>query len=197
MEVSLHNIQCLLEAVNKIPEMTPKRWELISELVRGSDVGDTSINLTMQVCGGNPGCSIGCFNAKHCQDLYKILEDTHSINNCQCIQRQLDKVCASSDAPGLKPLVLIPREKNCCGLHLKIDPRSSSPLVYTQQGTLIGAMPCFMKFVRYAMLNTITAIRKKKIVHAFIIVHVSMTNFFKCQVVLFSRKNYCTILPIT
>lgn len=110
MEVSLRAVQSLLKAVNRIPEMTPKRWELISELVQGSDVGDTGNNLRVQLFGDTAACSIGCFNTtpKHCQDSYNILENTHNINSYHCMQRRLDEVCADSDTPGLKPIVLVP-----------------------------------------------------------------------------------------
>ena len=67
MEVSLRAIQCLLEAV----EMTPKRWKLISELVRGSYVENTGSNLRVQLFGAITACSIGSIDGtpKHCQDI--------------------------------------------------------------------------------------------------------------------------------
>ena len=56
------------------------------------------------------------------------------------MQSQFDKVCADSDTPALKSIILVSNVKSCCGLRLKIDPRPSVPLVYTKNGTLIGAM---------------------------------------------------------
>ena len=36
--------------------------------------------------------------------------------------------------------MLVSNVRSCCGLHLRIDPHPSLPLIYTQHGTMVGAM---------------------------------------------------------
>ena len=110
------------------------------------------------------------------------------------MQRRLDEVYAGSDTPGLKPIVLVRNVKSCCGLRLKINPRPSLPLVYTQQGTLIGAIfhgvckVCSAKYYSYKEVDD-----KESSVRTYN--RITMTNSFKCQAVL-SLRNYMILHTI-
>ena len=78
MEVSLNEIQFLFGAVERVPEITPSRWNLISEIVQDCQ------NLTVSdecpkvyLGGGEKGKSFGrfCSSPKQCQDLYETLKN--------------------------------------------------------------------------------------------------------------------------
>ena len=49
-------------------------------------------------------------------------------------------LCGGDSASLCTRIILVPPIEQCCGTRLQIDPRFSSPMVYTCNGTLLGAM---------------------------------------------------------
>lgn len=100
MEVSVQAIQTLLEAVNKVPEMTPKCWELISELVQVVNVCETG-NLRVQLFGDTEACSIDVLMGP--QNIAKIFTRYLKVQIASIIINAYKGnfiVCATSDTPG-------------------------------------------------------------------------------------------------
>ena len=51
-----------------------------------------------------------------------------------------DVLCADEGGSLCSRIILVPPIEKCCGTRLQMDPRFSSPMVYTCNGTLVGAM---------------------------------------------------------
>ena len=56
------------------------------------------------------------------------------------VSRASEVLYHDEQLPSLKPIVLLPPVHDCCSSPLKYDPRPSCPLIYTTNGTSVGAM---------------------------------------------------------
>lgn len=142
MEVSLSEIQCLLRAVERIPKFTPNRWNLISDLVRGCQHLISFEECPRVFLGGEGNNkSVGRFSgsSKECKDVYEVLQNVEGLHIDDIMKCLETAICQASNI-ALKPIILVPSVEKCCGYHIKIDPRPSFPLVYTQEGTLVAAL---------------------------------------------------------
>ena len=114
------NIQFLFGAVERVPEITPNRWNLISEIVQDCQ------NLTVSdecpkvyLGGGEKRKSFGrfCSSPKQCEDLYEILKNVglQSKDITQSIE-------TNSSTKALKPIILVPILHQCCGIGSELIP---------------------------------------------------------------------------
>ena len=140
MEVSM-NIQFLFGAVERVPEITPNRWNLISEIVQDCQ------NLTVSdecpkvyLGGGEKGKSFGrfCSSPKQCEDVYETLKNVGL--QSKEITQSIETAISNSTTKALKPIILVPIVHQCCGNRIRIDPRPSFPLLYTRHGTFLAAV---------------------------------------------------------
>ena len=156
MEISLSCLQSFLFGLEQIPQDTPRRWELIAELVSRLTSNNVSIendetghlpqvlspkkDVTIQIGVGTPQCGFVC-SAKCCKKLFSYLE-----GGCIGWSRSDILSCAEQiyykggEMPSLKPLVLMPSVLECCSTRIRVDTTPSFPLVYTVNGTMVAAM---------------------------------------------------------
>ena len=87
--------------------------------------------------GGRPFVA----NPKCCKDLFAmLLEGESGYTRKELISHAAEVLYHEEGLPSLKPIVLLPPIHDCCSSPLKFDPRPSCPLIYTTNGTSVGAV---------------------------------------------------------
>lgn len=128
-----------LFAVSHFPEGTPNRFELVAEFVRGQPKEENAS--LMKVCLNDGERK----NPKHlpltektnCRTVFKVVHTKYPL----LLKRDLySRLFKKSGKSAFKPVILLPTKTQCCGKKIKIDSRPSFPLVYTMQGTYVGAL---------------------------------------------------------
>ena len=146
MEISIAHLQAFLIAVQHFPPLTPKRCELVGELVlhlckRDSEKSSVHLSFSPSSELEERKMFTGC--AKDCANLASILipDKTQSYKDL-FFMRNFPNVDMADEAlpPALKPVVLVPFVEMCCGERLRIFSRPAFPTVYTLKGTLIAAL---------------------------------------------------------
>ena len=163
LSISYKDAASLSFAFQHVPESTPKRWDIISTLVK-----DFKSQSSENICSPSiiiKDCSIKTVTDKN--NTLKLFEGSPS--ECKHLVNSLSKeydgffqysenlvqdlTCTYSDKTGLKRFILLPPVKQCCGEDLFIRNRPSFPIVYTMSGTYIGALftgecrkGCHMKY---------------------------------------------------
>ena len=144
--ITYDELGALCFASKHIPDHTPKRWDLISTLVRDSSISGNKENQTSTMTlfeeAGVSDAKIIQFDKSStlCKDVAKLLLTKYqsifnfSEHNLTCI---LDSYV---ERVALKHTILLPQEKVCCGDTIIIRNRPSFPLVYTTNGTYIAAL---------------------------------------------------------
>ena len=99
----------LFGAIERVPEITPNRWNLISEIVQDCQnftVPDECPKVYLG--GGEKGKSLGrfCGSPKQCQDLYEILKNVGL--QSEEITHSIETVISNSSTKALKPTILVP-----------------------------------------------------------------------------------------
>ncbi len=133
-------LQALLFAAKHIPERIPMRWEAVSRFVsdtRGGESDETPFNIELPALQTNHG--VFCSTPEACKKTFE------SISACLQLQSlskdSLERrMCCYPEKNVLKPLVLFPPVKECCGSQTHIRNRPCFPLVYTSNGTYVAAM---------------------------------------------------------
>ena len=151
MEISLSCLQSFLFGLEQIPPNTPRRWELIAELVSRLTSSQVSIenaeiepqllkqDVIIQIGKGTPQC--GFVSSAKCCKKFGFLEDSCVGWSRNDILSYAERIYYKDDEiPSLKPLVLMPSVLECCSTRIRVDPRPSFPLVYTLNGTMVAAM---------------------------------------------------------
>lgn len=121
-------LQILCDALRQFPPQTPKRWELVAQLVSTATAKLTSSGPDMHLQGGAV-----CFTPvnHHCRTLSLLLHEHYpallQYNNVFVT----DPLFEHPKRDAFKPLVLIPPIQSCCGLPVVVRNRPSFPLVYT------------------------------------------------------------------
>ena len=147
MEISLKCFQSFIFGLEQVPPDTPRRWELIAELVSklsSSVVEDTDHeaepqDLTIQIGVGIPHHGF-VSSAKCCKNLFSLLSTGGGGWSRSDILRHAGMIYSKDGFSSLKPLILMPLVMECCSTRTRVDPRPSFPLVYTLDGTLVAAM---------------------------------------------------------
>ena len=126
-----------------IPERTPKRWELISRLVSDYMIDDDQNSPALLLCVCTEGKQrIKTFNrtADDCKQATVILSERYPGTFQFCEEKLKDVLSTYPEKIALKHVILTPRIGECCGEPIVMRNRPSFPLVYTTQGTFIGAL---------------------------------------------------------
>lgn len=136
--VGMIELQILCDALRQFPPQTPKRWELVAQLVSTGTAKFTSSGPQLHLHGGAVRFTPV---HHHCRTLSLLLHEHYpallKYNNTLVTE----PLFAHPQRDAFKPLVLIPPVESCCGLPVVVRNRPSFPLVYTTQGTLVAA--CF------------------------------------------------------
>lgn len=128
-------LNALLYAVRHFVEGTPNRWELITKFVSEQP----KISGCPDVCLGNGTGKTVFINSKtNCEKVFRILRDV-----CPEVLKNADYsriLYTNTGRNPFKPVLLIPPIRVCCERNISMDIRCSFPLVYTMNGTFVGAM---------------------------------------------------------
>ena len=73
----------------------------------------------------------------NCRTVFKVVHTKYPLLLKRDLYLRLFKKSGKS---AFKPVILLPTKTQCCGKKIKIDSRPSFPLVYTMQGTYVGAL---------------------------------------------------------
>ena len=140
MEISISAFESFLYSIDRIPSSTPNRWAIVANMVQQMcKQSNESGSVTLIV--GRYGSSVETdvkFTAsvKECCELYMIIQSELFVP----WRIPHDVLCADEGGSLCSRIILVPAIEKCCGTRLQIDPRFSSPMVYTSNGTLVGAM---------------------------------------------------------
>jgi hypothetical protein len=143
--ITYDQLGALCFASKHIPEYTPKRWDLISTLVRDSNVSNKENQVPTMTLFEDDSVSDSHIvqfdqSSTSCKDVAKLLLTKYqgilnfSEGNLTCI---LDSYV---ERVALKHIILLPQDKVCCGDTIIIRNRPSFPLVYTTNGTYVAAL---------------------------------------------------------
>ena len=137
MEISLKCLQTFIFGLEQVPPETPRRWELIAELVSKlsstqGTVEDADHETEPQdlIGVGIPHCGF-VSSAKCCKNLFSLLLSGGGGWCRSDILSHVWMIYGEDGFSSLKPLVLMPSMMECCSTRIRVDPRPSYPLVYT------------------------------------------------------------------
>ena len=122
--------------IGHFPEGTPNRFQLVAELVRCQPRELNTV--TPSVCLGGSieknGKHLHLTNKTNCRTVFKVLQTKFP----SLLQRDLNsRLFKHSGRSAFKPVILLPAKTHCCAKNIKMDNRSSFPLVYIMQGTCV------------------------------------------------------------
>ena len=140
MEISISAFESFLYSVDRIPSTTPNRWAAVASMVQKmceetSESSSVSLRVGRYGSSGESRVKFGA-SVKECCELYTLIQSElfvpwripHGV------------LCGGDSASLYSRVILVPPIEQCCGARLQIDPRFSSPMVHTCNGTHLGAM---------------------------------------------------------
>lgn len=140
--IGYEELGTLCMAAKHVPERTPNRMNLIATLVNEGSRGVLKENFLSVIIGNSDDLNHSVFDgsASSCKDtLSTLLSNYKDIFDFSESNFEEILYC-HSDKTALKPFILLPPVRKCCGDFLLIRNRPSFPLVYTCNGTGIGAL---------------------------------------------------------
>ena len=140
--VSYEEANAFLFARNHFPDGTPNRWELVAEFVRAQEkLSQAGPTISFSCNGQQNFTSVKHLNLTKIDDC-RTLDRLITNNYSKIFQRDLiHSLCRSSAGKSaIKPVILLPPIVQCCDRKIKMDSRPSFPLLYTVNGTYVGAL---------------------------------------------------------
>ena len=137
--VDHEELNSFLFGIGHFQEGTPNRFQLVAELVRSQPKELNTV--TPSVCLGGSieknGEHLHLTDKTNCTTVFKVLQTKFP----SLLKRDLNsRLFKHSGRSAFKPVILLPAKTHCCGKNIKMDNRPSFPLVYTMQGTYVGAL---------------------------------------------------------
>ena len=129
-----------LFAIGHFPEGTPNRFELVAEFVRSQPREGNAPSPTVCLSSSKHGKTekrLPLTEKTNCRTAFKLVQAKYP----SLFQRDLNsRLFKNSGKSAFKPIMLLPFKTQCCGKNIKMDNRPSFPLVYTMNGTYVGAL---------------------------------------------------------
>ena len=139
LTIRYSELQALIFAAKHIPDRTPKRWEVVSKFVSDYCEGEEA-TFTIELTAIQSNDRVFSSTPATCQKLFTTISDDWSSIEVLSEEKFLRSMCCYPQKNALKPLVLLPPIKECCGALTHIRNRPAFPIVYTLRGTYVAAM---------------------------------------------------------
>ena len=137
ISVSHEELCAFIYACQHFTECVPNRFDLAAKFVQAQNI-EYRHNAVVTLGVSNHGRSreLSLTEKKDCSTLHSLIAKSYpsllETDFTACLFELKGK-------SALKPLVFLPYTTSCCGKTIKMDNRPSFPLVYTMEGTLVGA----------------------------------------------------------